>query len=188
MGEGDRAKWDEKYRAGAGEGLVAPAWLDEVAGELPAGGRALDLAAGRGRIALWLARRGFAVTAVDVSPVGLRAAGAAARGEGLSLATRVLDLEEERLPPGPFDAVTCFRYRQPSLWASARAALAPGGVLVAETATLRNLSRHDKPPAPFLLEPNELLRAAGDLFVAYYREGWLGDYHLARLVARREGR
>ena len=55
---------------------------DELRGReqlLPAGGRALDVACGRGAVAVWLALRGFVVDAVDVSGVGLAAGGRAGR-------------------------------------------------------------------------------------------------------------
>ncbi|WP_084263338.1 class I SAM-dependent methyltransferase [Actinomadura formosensis] len=67
----DSAEWDRLY---AGRDLVWSAgpnrWVEEVAAGLPAG-RALDLAAGEGRNALWLAERGWSVTAVDFSAVAL---------------------------------------------------------------------------------------------------------------------
>jgi SAM-dependent methyltransferase len=79
----DSAGWDRRY---AGSELVWSAgpnrWVEEVAVDLPAG-RALDLAAGEGRNALWLAERGWTVTAVDFSAVGLaRAHSLAARRLG----------------------------------------------------------------------------------------------------------
>ncbi|MGI5420439.1 class I SAM-dependent methyltransferase [Actinomadura luteofluorescens] len=79
----DSAGWDRRY---AGHELVWSAgpnrWVEEVAADLPAG-TALDLAAGEGRNALWLAERGWEVTAVDFSAVGLeRARSLAARRLG----------------------------------------------------------------------------------------------------------
>ncbi|MGB0102422.1 MAG: class I SAM-dependent methyltransferase [Nocardioides sp.] len=67
----DANAWDERY---AGSELVwsaAPNQFvaDELAGLAP--GRALDLAAGEGRNAIWLARRGWQVTAVDFSQVAI---------------------------------------------------------------------------------------------------------------------
>lgn len=67
----DSAEWDSRYAA---KDLVWSAgpnrWVEEVAAGLPPG-RALDLAAGEGRNALWLAERGWTVTAVDFSAVAL---------------------------------------------------------------------------------------------------------------------
>src|SRR6201996_8978966 len=78
----DQTAWDERY---AGPELVWGSGPNRfVADELDTlpPGRAIDLGTGEGRNAIWLAERGFTVTAVDFSRVGLaRAAGlAAARG------------------------------------------------------------------------------------------------------------
>ncbi|MGI5207626.1 class I SAM-dependent methyltransferase [Spirillospora sp. CA-108201] len=85
----DSAEWDRRY---AGRELVWSAgpnrWVEEVAADLPAG-VALDLAAGEGRNALWLAERGWRVAAVDFSAVGLERA--------RSLAVRRLGDHAERL-------------------------------------------------------------------------------------------
>ena len=115
MAESDREKWDARYRAGpvsAGD----PAWLLEFVGDLPESGRALDIAAGAGRVSIWLARRGFEVSAIDISPVGLALAREAAADEGVQIATHVTDLEREPFPEGPFDLVACFHYRQRALF------------------------------------------------------------------------
>jgi SAM-dependent methyltransferase len=67
----DAAYWDERYAATE---LVwsaeANRFVAEVCADLPPG-RALDLAAGEGRNAIWLAQRGWTVTASDFSQVGL---------------------------------------------------------------------------------------------------------------------
>ena len=63
--------------------------------------------------------------------------------------------------------------------------VAPGGIVVAELATMKNLERQKKPSRKWLCESNELLSASRDLQVVYYRESWVGDRHLSRLIARR---
>lgn len=184
MSEEDRKRWDARYRAGEyGEG--DPAWVGEFSDDLPKAGRALDIAAGAGRVSVWLARREFEVTAIDISPVGLALAREAAADEGVSVRTQVTDLEREPFPEGPFDLVACFHYRQRALFPVIVAQLKPGGVVVAELATVRNLERQERPSRRWLAEPNELLRDAGALDVLYYREAWVGDRHLARILARR---
>jgi hypothetical protein len=50
---------------------------------------------------------------------------------------------------------------------------------------MRNLERHARPSARFLVEPNELLRLVAPLEIVAYREGWLDDRSLARVLARR---
>lgn len=183
MADADRTKWDARYASGDHTGGEPPAWLEEL-DELPVAGAALDVAAGDGRVAVWMARRGLDVTAVDISPEGLALARDRAARAGVALRTVALDLEREPLPRGPYDVITCFCYRQPELFAAMRERLAPGGYLIAEQPTVRNLERHERPSRRFLAETNELLRAAEGLTVVWYREGWLGDVHRARLVAR----
>lgn len=184
MADADREKWDAKYARGEHAGADAPAWLDELADDLPAAGPALDIAAGDGRLAVWMARRGLDVTAVDVSSVGLALARERAEASGVAIGTLALDLEWYPLPPGPFALVTCFHYRQQSLHATVIDRLAPGGCVLFEQPTVRNLERHARPSRRFLAEPNELLRAyVEDLTVLYYRESWLNGIHRARLLA-----
>ena len=67
----DRHQWNERYAAQPILWAVDPGpFLGGEVGDCPPG-RALDLGAGEGRTALWLAERGWQVTAVDFSDVGL---------------------------------------------------------------------------------------------------------------------
>ena len=184
MAEADRQKWDARYRAGD-YGPGDAGWLGEFDDDVPSEGRALDVAAGAGRTSVWLARRGLDVTAIDISPVGLALAREAASDEGVKISTQVTDLEREPLPVGPFALIACFHYRQRALFPVICAQISPGGVIVAELATTRNLERNEKPSRRWLAEPGELLRDAMALDVLYYRESWVGDRHLARIIARR---
>ncbi len=185
MAEQDRIEWDRKWSEQRDLPRSVPAWVAELDGELPRAGRGLDVAAGAGRLAVAMARRGLDVTAVDISPVGLALAREAARDEGLKLSTVVRDLEKDGLPPGAYELVCCFHYRQPGLFAAITAALAPGGCLLAEVATLRSLERQPARTARWLAEPNELLRCCAGLEIVSYREGWVGDRAIARVLARR---
>jgi SAM-dependent methyltransferase len=185
VAEGDRAHWDERYRTASHAEPPAPEWLASFAQGWPRGARALDVAAGRGRVALWLAARGLRVLAADVSPVGLEQAREAALRAGLSLETLVIDLECESLPPGPFSVITCFHYLQRDLFPRLIERLAPGGWLCVEIATLGNLERHAHPSRRFLLEPGELPRLCDPLAIMHSSEGWFDDRCVARAVARR---
>jgi 2-polyprenyl-3-methyl-5-hydroxy-6-metoxy-1,4-benzoquinol methylase len=182
MSEGDRERWDARYRESSHATGPEPDWL---AAFVPARGRALDVAAGRGRIALWLARRGLRVLAADVSPVGLEQALEAARAARVELETLVIDLERESLPPGPFDVITCFHYLQRDLFPQLVERLAPGGCLCVEVATTGNLERHAHPSRRFLLEPGELPKLCAPLQLVHSAEGWFDDRCVARGVGRR---
>jgi SAM-dependent methyltransferase len=183
VSEAERERWDRAWREGAHEDPPPPDWLDAIEA-LPRRGRALDVAAGAGRVALWWAARGLETLAVDVSGEGLRLAREAAARRGLKLETLALDLESEPPPAGPFAAISVFHYLQRDLFQALIGRLAPGGVLVGEIATKRNLDRHAKPSARFLLEPGELATLCAPLELVHSVEGWFSDRHLARVVAQ----
>lgn len=101
----DANAWDERY--GASE-RVWPAepnrWVvRETSGLAP--GRALDLAAGEGRNALWLAERGRSVDAVDFSPVAVRRIADAAAGRGAEVRAAVADVTRYTPEEGAYDLV-----------------------------------------------------------------------------------
>lgn len=186
MAEDDRSRWDRRWSEQRDLPRSVPSWVAELEHELPRAGRGIDVAAGSGRMAVYLARRGLEMTAVDISPVGLALCREAARDEGLGIKTLVRDLEAEGLPEGTWNVIACFHYRQPDLFQSLDRTLAPGGVVVAEVETKRALERHpQRPGARWLAETNELLSICKGLEIVYYREGWIGERSLARIIARR---
>lgn len=188
MAERDRERWNERYREPEAPAEPSP-FLVSLAPLLPRRGRALDVAGGAGRHALWLARRGLDVTLADVSDVGLARAAAAAASEGLPLRTIRTDLEVDPLPAGPWDLVVCTYFLHRPLLAALPEALAPGGLLVVAHATRTNLERHPRPGPDHVLGDGELPRLVQGLEVVRYEEGWLeAGRHEARLVARRAGR
>lgn len=185
MSDADRERWDARYRDrdGAGEPLAS---LHGLAEHMPRGGRALDVAGGAGRNAIWLARRGLDVTVADVSPVGLQLAQRNAAAAGLAVHTVAVDLEHEPLPPGPFALVLNTYFLQRRLFGQFAGVLAPGGRLVFVHPTRSNLQRHPMPPAHYLLDDGELpeLATGAGLRVVHYFEGWTADgRHEAQLVA-----
>jgi SAM-dependent methyltransferase len=101
------AEWDGRYTGWSKKTLPAepnPALLAEAAELRP--GRALDIGCGLGSDAIWLAARGWDVTALDVSQVALDRAAARAEQAGVSVAWQQSRLEDAAVPPGGFDLVT----------------------------------------------------------------------------------
>lgn len=185
MAQGDRERWNARYGEEAGIPEPSP-FLLALEAILPRAGRALDVAGGPGRNALWLARRGLDVTLADVSDVALARAARAAEEAGLALATVRVDLEAEAPPAGPWDLVVCTYFLHRPLLAALPALLAPGGLLVVAHATRRNLERHPRPGPDHVLEEGELPRLVRGLEVLRSEEGWLeAGRHEARLVGRR---
>jgi SAM-dependent methyltransferase len=193
MSNDDRQKWNAKYSDPEFAPRNPSPVLVSLASYLPVTGKALDIAGGGGRHAIWLAQRGFDVTLADISPIGLQLARERGSAEGVELQTLEVDLAEQGLPPGPWDAITSVCY----LWKPTPALIAPllkpGGVFLMIQPTMENLSRHEKPPRDFLLMPGELGAAFEredcalvGLELVEYSEGWREDeLHDAVLVVRR---
>ena len=180
----DQEKWDARYRERVS--LAAPSsFLTGLDALLPRHGRALDVAGGSGRHALWLARRGLTVSLADVSEVALEQASRAAREAGLALTTLQVDLERAPLPAGPWDLIVCTYFLQRPLFAAFPRALAPGGWLALAHATRKNLERHPRPGPDYLLAERELPTLVRGLEIIQLAEGWFEEgRHEARLVAR----
>lgn len=134
--------------------------------------RALDVASGAGRNAVYLAEAGFHAEAVDWAQAGLDALQQRAMAKGLAVECRVLDLESDNLElGGPFDLVVCVDFLHRPLFAKLRAAVRPGGLIVYETYLLEQKDAAGGPSsARFLLEPNELLKKFEDWRILRYEE------------------
>jgi SAM-dependent methyltransferase len=161
---------------------TAPAsWLVMNRAWLPASGRALDVACGRGRNAAWLAQHGFATTAIDREASAMAALDARARLEGLPLTALAMDLESggATLGEGVYDVVVVVHYLHRPLFPALLAALRPGGVLVYETFTVAQAARGRPTNPAYLLGPGELPRLVAPLHVVAAREG---DYE-GRMVS-----
>jgi tellurite methyltransferase len=183
----DRERWDAKYRRGEHVGLAPSVLLEEVADRLPRRGRALDLAGGAGRHAIWLAQRGLNVTLVDVSEVALELARQRASEVGVPLNTQQVDLQHQPAPAGPWDLIVCVHFLWRPLLETIPSLLAPGGIFFFLQPTRRNLERHARPAAEYLLSEQELPSLIREISWLHYEEGWLGEgRHEARLLARRE--
>jgi SAM-dependent methyltransferase len=174
----ERDKWDARYRDGAYEGRTHPTvllaqWLQR----LPRG-RALDVACGAGRNALYLAANGFSVTALDISRVGLQRGRSAATERGLVVEWLYADLDEDlesALPPGPFDLIVWVRYVHRTLMPNLLARLAPGGALLCEQHLATDEPVAGPTSAEFRLAPGSLRRSAQTLHIKHDYEGLLVD-------------
>lgn len=160
----DLRGWDERYRSGSRpehdlEPTPTPL-LVETANNLPPG-RALDLACGAGRNALWLAGRGWQVTAIDGSPAAIEILRRRAAEQHLTIDARVADLErgEYRIEPGGWDLIAMCYYLQRDLLEPAKQGVAPGGIVLA----IVHMTERGEEPTPTRMRPGEL---------AGYFAGW----------------
>jgi SAM-dependent methyltransferase len=174
----ERDKWDARYRDGAYENRTHPsALLAEWLPRLPRG-RALDVACGAGRNALYLAANGYTVSALDISAVALERGRRSAAAAALTIDWRCADLDgdlDEALPAGPYDLIVWVRYVHGSLMTALVRRLAANGVLLAEQhlATAEDVAGPKS--AAFRLAPGELARSAAGLTVLHAFEGSLVD-------------
>ena len=131
----DRKRWDERWSAAPGSIAATPPDVvnthPELLDVLPTTGPALDIACGLGAQALWLAERGLAVNALDVSSVAIDRLTLAAQPHGHQLRAEVWDTDEG-LPPTLTDLamIVCQRYRSPALYGQFVSRLRVGGVLI----------------------------------------------------------
>lgn len=158
-------EWDDRYAA-------AQQWSDEpnalaaaLLADLPMG-RAIDIAAGEGRMALWLASLGWRVTALDFSAVGLQRGQQRALERGLEVEWQVADATEVDLAERAYDLVLVLylhlsRPVMPDVLARCARAVAPGGLLFVLGHDRDNLEGGvGGPPDPDVLYDVELLRSA----------------------------
>lgn len=160
-------KWDERYRSGE-RGGSEPSRIVVEGAALIKPGRALDLAAGAGRNAIYLKQNGWKVTAVDGSEEAIKLV-RAQKIEG-----RVLDLEQSALPFADewFDLVCIVNFLHRPLFAEARRVCRRGGIIAAEIPTTSSKKN-------FSLPPGDLRSMFGDWELLVDREG-----DVAEIVAR----
>jgi SAM-dependent methyltransferase len=166
----DAATWDERYREAELVWSAAPnEFVEQEVADLPAG-RALDLAAGEGRNAIWLATRGWEVEAVEFSPVAIDKGRALAEHAGAEVAWTLADLTAAPdLAPADLVLLVYLHLPRPAadgVLRHAASLVRPGGTLLVVAHARRNLADgYGGPSDPAVLpEPGEVadvLAAAG---------------------------
>jgi SAM-dependent methyltransferase len=169
----DQQKWDERYaKEERTPSKKANPFLRKNIRCLPKG-KALDIAAGRGENAVFLAQHGFDVDAVDISRVGLLKARRLARNMGVKIQTLLGDLETYSIQEERYDVIANFYFLKRSLIPKIKKGLRKGGRVIFETYTLdhRTLGMRGPKHPRYFLKPNELLGFFRGFRVLVYREG-----------------
>lgn len=186
----EKTLWDKKHSERSHSSLEPDPLLLRAYDDFLAGrpGNALDVAGGVGRHAIWLAERGWRVTLLDISEVGIQQAkeNAARKQMTASITTEVRDLNAiQDFGRDQYDLVLVFFFLQRELFPALTAALKPGGHLIYKTYTTEQQRFEGGPSHPmFLLKPNELLHAFQALRVLHYHET-IQEKGVAELVARK---
>jgi len=177
MSSEDREKWDQRYREGAYTDRNYPSEFLRKRVSLVDTGRAMDLACGVGRNAIYLAELGFQVDAIDVSSEGLKIARERARERGVSINWINEDLLNGwSVPDGQYDLIVMFRFVSRDILVKLPKFLAPGGTLIVEEHLQWPQGNVTGPTNNrFRVKPGELIEACQELDVLFNYEGLIDE-------------
>ncbi|WP_237133328.1 class I SAM-dependent methyltransferase [Pseudohongiella sp. O18] len=191
MSQADKEKWDARYRDGAyaTRNYPSPFLVQalNLIGTLPVNGRALDLACGAGRNAMYLASCGYQVDAVDISETALALGADMARQAGLSsIRWHAHDLDGPL--PGTlngFHLISVLRYLNLSIIPSLVERLIPGAFLIVEVHLQSDEAVSGPGGTRFRAAPGELRESASNLEVIEYFEGLVDEPDGSRAAVAR---
>jgi len=199
VSQADQDKWNVRYREGAYATRTHPSallaeWLPKlkIRETHP---RAIDVACGTGRNAIYLARRGWQVDAVDISAVALDQLTETTTAESLRITCVQADLEGAVRRPADlfttdrYDLAVMVRYTNLPLIATLKGSLKVGGYLIVEEHLVTEADVIGPRNPQFRVAPDALRDAAAGMDIIAYREGTVTDPDgrpaaLAQLVAR----
>jgi len=181
----DRLRWNEKYRD-KGKIPSEPSEIVKKFFKLAHKGKSLDIAAGTGKNALFLAQQGFSAEAVDISDAGLREFA----GKHPKVYPVCADLDTFDIPKERYNLILNIRFLKRRLFPYIKEGLAPGGILIFETYLEGSGEDYCSTSCrDYLLRDNELLHAFLSLKVLFYQETVIPEQktfcHMASLVAMR---
>ena len=186
------AEWDKRYLQGEHLNDEPHPLITRITSSLKRG-RALDVACGPGRHAVWLAERGWAVTGVDSSPTAIEILRerAGAKGVVVDLITANLEKHEFSIEPESYDLIVVCNYLQRDLFPAIRSGTREGGLVIAIVAMVDNDPRVRPMNPAYLLNPGELrAQFAGWKLIHDFEGKPLVDSHrrsFAEIVAERVG-
>lgn len=169
----DQKRWDERFKGKEfAFGIEANPFLKRQIALLPKG-KALDIATGEGRNAVFLAQHGFDVDAIDISEMGLKKARRLARVKGVRIRTFLADLDNFQIGKERYDLIANFYFLKRNLIPKVKRGLKKGGRVIFETYTIehRALGAEGPKDPKYFLKPNELLKLFKGFLILFYREG-----------------
>jgi tellurite methyltransferase len=186
----DTRDWDKRYRlrehaASDFEAGPTPLLVDTATALAP--GKALDLACGAGRNALWLAQHGWKVTAVDnaKTAIAILLQRASERLVNIEAVAANLEKGEFWIAPRSWDLIAICYYLQRSLFEPAKLGVIPGGMLI----SIVHVSEPGEADGPFRLRPGEHAKYFTGWEILCAREGRANDpahrRPVSEIVARR---
>ncbi len=195
--------WDKKFsREGYFYGFEPNAFISCKTNLLAKGAEILCLGEGEGRNAVYLASKGFDVTALDASPIGMTKALMMATNKGVSFKTELLDLEQWR-PTQTYDAVvTSYLHLEDPLrtqaFQQAIQTLKIGGYFIGEFFSLNQIPRESggpkKPELLYTLASLESIFSTNNCEIIHLQEedvpldegkGHQGDALVIRVIVKK---
>ena len=180
--------WDKKFSQGDYVfGKTPAAFLAGNFRYIPAGAKVLDIGMGEGRNAVFLARKGYKVTGVDISSVAVKKARMLAQEFGVRIDTVVSSIEKYHVEPNSMDAIICFYYVDRKLNEKFLSWLKPGGLLIYESHTdrQRSVKGNENYDRNYLLRPGELLNLFQGYRVLKYEEPLHQKDYTASIILQR---
>jgi tellurite methyltransferase len=181
----DQKRWDQRFKGKKfAFGKEANSFLRKHIALLPKG-KALDLAAGEGRNAVFLAQHGFKVDAVDISEIGLRKTQQLAKKRMVRVHTIFADLDTYQIKRGDYDLITNFYFLNRNIIPRMKRGLKKGGVVIFETYLLEHRRLHTGGPRnpKYFLKPNEPLHLFKGFRILVYREGIFEEGRKRKAIA-----
>jgi SAM-dependent methyltransferase len=186
----EREKWNQRYLEGTHgtlppDRLLIDAFDRYIEPLFPDGGRALDIAGGTGRHAIFLAAKHWKVRLTDIAEAGIENARQNAGSLASQIEFRVEDLTRFQGNDASYDVITVFFFLRREMFGELIKALSPGGLLIYKGYTREQAKFGGGPTNPdYLFGENELLDSFRELRVLHYAE-LIRDCGLAELVGRK---
>jgi len=169
MSEQDRNKWNQRYAEDSYHKNNPVTLVEDWLPRLPVG-RALDVACGAGRNAIFLAQAGYQVDAIDISREGLELARQEADSQGLSINWIEHDLDQLYPFDTDYDLIIVMWYVDPGLVSRLCDCLAPGGYLLCEEHLITDQEVIGPTSSNYRVAPGVLREAVSGLDVLLYEE------------------
>jgi len=173
----DKKRWDRKYKE-----KIIPTKIIKVVDEyasLAKGKKALDIACGMGRNSKLLAKKGFEVLAIDISPLALDTL-----KEIDNITTKEVDLDSYRLKEDSYDLIVCTYFLNRSIFPQIYSSLKKDGIFIFET--FKEHSKSTKVPSnkDFLLKSGELKEIFSKGYeIIHLSEEWSRDFFDNRVLS-----
>jgi tellurite methyltransferase len=185
-----KLKWDQRYnKRSYVYGRLPAKFLAENFDFLIGFPTVLDMGMGEGRNAVFLAQKGHQVTGIDISSVAIKKARRLAKDKGVKIKTIVGEMDKYKISDAAYDSIICFYFVNRELNQKIQNWLKPGGILIYEAHTTKQLSKSKAKNAKisYYLKPQELLRMFPKMTILKYEEPVHENDYRASIILKKQG-